>query len=41
MEKVEWRVQNEYSCDEWIFEVKKFKEINCLDIEKVQDNILK
>lgn len=36
--KVEWRVQNEYSCDEWEFTL---KEINCPDVEKLFRKIIK
>ena len=33
--KTEWNAANGLSCNEWIFELKKFKEINCPDIEEV------
>lgn len=33
--KAEWNADNGFSCDEWIFELKKFKEINYPDIEEI------
>lgn len=38
--KTEWNAANGFSCDEWIFELKKFKEINCPDIEEVFQNFI-
>ena len=38
--KTEWTAVNGFSCDEWIFELKKFKEINCPDIEEVFQNFI-
>ena len=33
--KTEWKADHGFSCDEWIFELKKMKEINCPDIEEM------
>lgn len=39
--KEEWNAENGFSCDEWIFEIKKIKEINCPDIEEVFREFIK
>lgn len=33
--KGEWYAENGFSCDEWIFELKEFKKVNCPEIEEV------
>lgn len=30
--KTEWRMQNEFTCDEWVFDLKK---MNCSDVEEL------
>jgi hypothetical protein len=36
--KAEWRIQNEFTTDEWVFD---FKEMNCTDVEKLFVNFIK